>query len=234
MTRLLVSVTDVNEALLALEAGADIIDMKNPAQGALGALPLPVIREVVQAVDGRRPVSATVGDLPMQPELVAAAVAATAATGVDIVKVGFFGRSGHVACAEAIAPLTSGGVNVVAVLFADTAPDFGLPALLADAGFYGVMLDTVGKDGRSLLDWLSFPQLREFTETSRALGLLTGLAGSLSITDIPALSQTAPDYLGFRGGMCWESLRQNGLDQERIRKTARVLRDYNIPDGVAA
>ena len=40
MSKLLISVTSAEEALLALEGGADIIDMKNPLEGALGALPL--------------------------------------------------------------------------------------------------------------------------------------------------------------------------------------------------
>ena len=37
--RLLASVTNETEALLCAHLGADIIDAKNPAAGALGALP---------------------------------------------------------------------------------------------------------------------------------------------------------------------------------------------------
>ena len=39
MTRLLASVRDGAEAADALAAGAEIIDFKDPAHGALGALP---------------------------------------------------------------------------------------------------------------------------------------------------------------------------------------------------
>jgi len=35
--RLLVSVMDAAEAVLAVEAGADIADLKDPAEGSLGA-----------------------------------------------------------------------------------------------------------------------------------------------------------------------------------------------------
>ena len=35
--RLLVSVTDAEEARVAVEAGVDIVDVKNPAEGSLGA-----------------------------------------------------------------------------------------------------------------------------------------------------------------------------------------------------
>jgi len=40
MTELLISVTNVDEAFMAMELGADIIDLKDPSMGALGALPI--------------------------------------------------------------------------------------------------------------------------------------------------------------------------------------------------
>ena len=63
MTGLLASVMTVEEAEAALAGGADIIDLKDPRRGALGALPAPVIRDCVAAIAGRQPVSATVGPL---------------------------------------------------------------------------------------------------------------------------------------------------------------------------
>ena len=38
MTQLLISVKNVKETLIALDAGVDIIDLKDPDNGALGAL----------------------------------------------------------------------------------------------------------------------------------------------------------------------------------------------------
>ena len=59
---------------------------------------------------GRRPVSATVGDLPPERRaLLAAAARATAATGVDIVKLGFFPGGDHRALAGALAPVAADG-----------------------------------------------------------------------------------------------------------------------------
>ena len=90
MTLLLASVTGPEEAELALDRGADIIDLKNPAAGALGALATETVRACLSVVGGRRPVSAVAGDLPMQPDVIVAAVEALARTGVDYVKVGLF------------------------------------------------------------------------------------------------------------------------------------------------
>ena len=73
MTMMLASVRSLDEALFALEAGADLIDLKEPSHGALGALDHAAVRVCVQAIGGRRPVSATIGDIPsMEPHAVTA------------------------------------------------------------------------------------------------------------------------------------------------------------------
>jgi len=83
LTLFLASVRDAEEAELALHAGADIVDLKDPAQGALGALPPDIIAACVKQVAGRAPVSATVGDLPLEGDGVRAAIRKTASLGVD-------------------------------------------------------------------------------------------------------------------------------------------------------
>lgn len=229
MTKLLASVTDVGEAMLALESGADIIDLKNPAQGALGALPLDTIRQAVRAVDGRRPVSATIGDLPMRPDLLVDRVRATLATGVDIVKVGFFGQTVGLECAWALAPLAGAGARMVAVLFADQHPDFKLLPVLGQAGFHGAMLDTVAKDGKRLTDHFAPDDLRNFVVATHNLSMLAGLAGSLSPADISLLASLRPDYLGFRGALCENGDRGSSLQTSRLIQLKSMLRNYNKP-----
>src|SRR6185295_1310002 len=94
VTMMLASVRSLDEALVALEGGADLIDLKEPSRGALGALDHAAVRICVRAIDGRRPVSATIGDLPsMDAAVMTAAVERMAATGVDFVKIGFFAHS---------------------------------------------------------------------------------------------------------------------------------------------
>lgn len=233
MSRILASVTDRAEALIALECGADIIDLKNPAEGALGALPLAIIRDVVLAIEGQKPVSATVGDLPMEPRTLCEAVRRTAATGVDIVKVGFFGRSGHRDCIEALRDVAS-AVPIVAVLFADDAPDFSLVPYLASSGFYGVMLDTAIKNGKRLRDHLHDDQLEAFVHEAKALGLLTGLAGSLAVDDLSGLLPLDADYLGFRGALCGGANRVARLEGAHLLHLLNVLHSCNkIPEELA-
>jgi uncharacterized protein (UPF0264 family) len=202
MTGLLASVMNLDEARLVAEAGVDIIDLKNPAAGALGALPVGEVARIVAALDGQRPVSATVGDLPITPDVVVPAVAAMAATGVDYVKIGFFPGGDWAAVIDGLRPVTARGVRLVAVLFGDSGPELDWVAALAEAGFAGAMLDTADKACGSLRQVCEPGFLRDFVAETRRRGLLCGLAGSLRAGDVGPLLELGPDYLGFRGALC--------------------------------
>jgi len=220
---MLASVRTLDEALFALEAGADFIDLKEPSQGALGALDHAAVRVCVQAIGGRRPVSATIGDIVcMDPREMTAAVERMAATGVDYIKIGFFVHPQAFDCARALTGLAR-KTRLVAVLFADEPYDIRLVNALADASFAGAMLDTAHKTGKSLRDWCNDGELGEFVNRARAQGLLTGLAGSLRMEDIAPLLTIEPDYLGFRGALCSGSNRNQGLDAKAFAKIRSAI-----------
>lgn len=216
MTGMLASVADLAEARLAADAGVDIIDLKNPAAGALGALPVAEVARIVAALGKARPVSATVGDLPMEPGTVVPAVAAMAATGVDYVKIGCFPGGDWAGVLQGLKPLAEQGIRLVAVLFGDAAPGLEWVQALAQAGFAGAMLDTADKTKGSLRMLCEPEYLREFVAATRRHGLLCGLAGSLRVADVPSLLALAPDYLGFRGALCGGD-RKAQIDPEAIR-----------------
>ena len=199
---LLASVADLTELELALAGGVDVLDLKDPLAGALGAWPLPELRAAVRLAAGRVPVSATVGDLPPEPPALAAAARATAATEVDIVKLGFFPGGDHRALATALQPVAAEGIRLVAVLMADQEPDLDLAGSLGRAGFWGVMLDTADKAAGHLLRHQPVAALARFLAEARAHGLVAGLAGSLRLDDVDLLAPLGPDYLGFRGALC--------------------------------
>jgi (5-formylfuran-3-yl)methyl phosphate synthase len=221
-TKLLASVMNLEEAKIALDGGADIIDLKNPLAGALGALPLDDIRAIVKMINKQRPVSATIGDLPMEPNIICTAVEATARTGVDYIKIGFFKSDNLRDCISALSPLAQQH-KLIAVLFADQQPDFSLLEDLSEAGFHGVMLDTADKQNGSLRVHIQLIDLIDFILTSRKHNLLCGLAGSLHISDIKELFKHKPDYLGFRGALCDGSLREQKMCVEKLREVNSVF-----------
>ncbi len=226
--QLLISVCTLDEAKIALAQGADIIDLKNPHAGALGALPLADIRSIVahiklQPMTQKILTSATLGDLPMQAEQWLPQLDQVIATGVDIIKIGFFATEDYEGCMQALLPYTQAGHQLIAVMFAEiTYPD----SLLADikqAGFLGVMLDTQIKNGLSLFDHFSAKQAREFAKQVAAQSLLLGLAGSLRDSHLVAAKNLQPNFIGFRGGVCVANQRQSTLDADKIKVIRKML-----------
>jgi uncharacterized protein (UPF0264 family) len=219
----LASVASLDEIAPTLAGGAEIIDLKDPAAGALGAWPLPRIREAVSTIAGKRPVSATVGDLPMVLDVIARQVAATAETGVGFVKVGFFDEGAQIDCVAAAGAAPRGQARLIAVLFADLYPPIRLLEAVRRAGFSGVMLDTARKTGRSLRSALSDADLARFLAAGREQGLMVGLAGALGWPDIAPLAALGPDLLGFRGLLCEGGTRTGALDARRVERVALAL-----------
>lgn len=216
--RLLVSVRGPDEALTALRVGADLIDAKDPERGALGALPPETVRAIVAEVGGRAVTSAVAGD--GTGTAIAAAIAAMAVTGVDFIKIAV-GAADDAALAEAAARAPG---RVIGVLFAEDGVADAWAARLAAAGFAGAMIDTRGKSGIALPALMTATQLAAFVARCRAHGLMSGLAGSLGLADIPVLSGLGPDYLGFRGGLCRGGNRREALDGARVAQAVAAMR----------
>lgn len=230
MTQLLISVTSVEEARIAAENGADIVDLKDPHSGALGALPLPTIQSIVaymRSEQADKPVSATIGDLPLDLDItepnITDRVIALAASGVDFIKIGFFEAEDYQPCLEALSPIIKSGVQIVAVLFAE----YQYPETLVDdihqAGFAGLMLDTAHKGNQSILYYHSCNSYAALAAKVKSKGMAFGLAGSLRIEDIDQLKDLKPTYMGFRGGVCEQNSRTAAIDKEKIKAVKKLL-----------
>ena len=230
MSSMLASVSNLHEALQAESLNVDIIDLKQPQSGALGALTDQEIRTIVRKLKPSSLISATVGDLPMEPDLLTAAVQKMGATGVDYIKIGFFPEGDWTACLTALSLFARHEHDIIVVLFADKQPDLSFIPKLAAAGIRGVMLDTFDKKNGSLPDILSLSELKTFLQISKKVGLLSGLAGSLQLRHLPDLLPLNADYLGFRGGICQQLERTAALDPQKIIAIRELLVHYNIPE----
>ena len=222
MTRLLASVQNEDEALAALAGGADIIDFKNARAGALGALDPSIVAGALSRLNGRAITSATAGDWPLEPSIIAEAVMRTGATGVEYVKVGLLPGAALENCIKALAPAAT-QYRIVAVFFADRGVPLETLRHLHIARFAGAMIDTFDKRGGGLRQHMSDRNLKTFIRAARDCELYTGLAGSLRADDIDALVDLAPQLLGFRGALCESSDRGAALSVERLRKVRAVL-----------
>jgi uncharacterized protein (UPF0264 family) len=239
--RLLVSVVDAGEARAAAAAGADIVDVKNPAEGSLGAPSPAVIAGVRAAVPAELPVSAAIGDMPDLPGTAALAALGAARSGATFVKVGLWGvttEDDAVDLLRAVRDAVPDAV-VVAAAYADArrvpherpellprvahaaaaqaplAPEL-LPRVARAAGIGTCLLDTAVKDGRGLLEWLSPDALASLVAEAHAAGLQVALAGALRAEELPATRDTGADIAGVRSAACADGRRSGPLDAARV------------------
>jgi uncharacterized protein (UPF0264 family) len=224
--RLLVSVANAAEASAALAGGADLIDAKDPAAGALGAVSPQVFLDIHARVSGERPVTAALGDAVDEQDIERTA-RAFAAGGARLVKVGFAGiasaeRAGALTAA-AVRGASSGrnGCGVVAVAYADAdragsiAPD-ALVEVAAREGAEGVLLDTAYKDGPGLRDLVAPEALAMLVIRIHERGLFVALAGRLTAGDLPFIRDTGADVAGVRGAAC-DTGRTGHVSADRVR-----------------
>lgn len=231
MTQLLISIMNVQEASIAIAHGADIIDLKDPKTGALGALPITTIKCIVDFMNGARPTSATVGDLPaqnsVQVEVLVNAVLLLVETNVDFIKIGFYVTEDYQPCLSELKNLIKmclpKTVKLIAVLFAEYDYPAELTSELKKAGFVGVMIDTAIKNGKIYSDYQSFKITKKFADEAILHNLSFGLAGSLSFKDIGDAKRFSPTYLGFRGGVCDRNTRQENLNIQQISEIRNLI-----------
>jgi uncharacterized protein (UPF0264 family) len=215
------------EAAEAIAGGADIVDVKNPKEGALGANFPWVIKRIREITPRNIEVSCALGDVPNLPGSISLAALGAASIGVDYIKVGLYGFK---TAREAVfllqnvnkaAKTCNPKIKVAAAGYAD-AQRIGalnpmlIPEIASKAHVDLAMLDTSVKDGKSLFDFLDVPQLTKFVTASHDLGLEAALAGSLRKQDLPVLDCIGADIAGVRGAACTNRDRVTG-------KMTRVL-----------
>ena len=223
MTGFLASVASVEEARLVCSLGVDVIDLKDPNRGALGALEQDKVRLITALVGKTTTLSATIGDLPAYAAELESAVLGMHASGVDIVKVGVFAGSLSPFTWSALDRLTDRNIRIVLVFFAEFSPVEADFEKLKSTGVMGVMLDTCDKASGNLREKMEDGALAQFVADAKRAGLITGLAGALTGEDIPPLLRINPDYLGFRGALCRQHERTMQIDSTKVTEIRKLI-----------
>lgn len=224
MTGFLASVDNLEDAITVSELGVDIIDLKDPSQGALGGLTINAIHDIVDHLWEKSIVSATVGDLDADVSLILEQIGKVADTGVDYVKVGMFSQEHIDKCLPTFEYHARRGVKIIAVLFADVNFDIQETVKICKkAHLTGVMMDTAGKSAGSILLHREINELSDFIQAAKNQGLLTGLAGSLREKDIETLLPINPDYIGFRTALCKDLKRTERISTESVSRIRNLI-----------
>ena len=232
--KLLISPVDEKEAVEAVKGGADIIDVKNPKEGALGASFPWIIKRIKDITPETVEVSCTLGDLPNLPGAMSLAALGAATTGVDYIKAGLYGVKTKSEAVYLMRNIVKAArhckpkIKVVATGYAD-AERVGavnpllVPEIARKSEAYVAMIDTALKDGKNLFTFLTVEQLKRFVDDAHAFGLKAGFAGSLKKEDLATAYALGADIAGFRGAVCTFGDRVNGrIDRHKVRELVEI------------
>jgi uncharacterized protein (UPF0264 family) len=233
MTRLLVSVRGAEEAADAVSAGADLIDVKEPSAGSLGAATPKVVAAVMETVAGRRPTSIALGELNQGiAEWSTFAERLPPDRLPQYVKFGLAGCSTRPGMArrwrEALATLPA-SVAPVAVLYADWSaagsPTRNLVLRYAQRlHCRALLVDTFDKRGPGLLGLWSAAALARCVAAARSAGLLVVLGGQVTEKQFDRLLPLSPDFIAVRGAVC-RGDRSGRLDPQRVARLCERLQN---------
>ena len=227
--QLLVSPRDIPEARKSL--AADIIDVKKPSEGSLGANFPWVIREIKSI--STKPVSAAIGDFDYKPGGASLAAYGAACSGADYIKVGlmFDGIDKASDLIESVVKAVKDEFpkkRVVISAYSDylrlgSISPFDMAPLVREAGADLAMIDTGIKDGKSTFDFMDEATLTRFTWKNHDLGIGTAIAGALKMEDIPMLKRINPDIIGVRGMVCGGD-RNASIREELVQKLVGMVK----------
>lgn len=230
---LLVSVRSAAEAVTALAGGADVIDVKEPNRGSLGAVDGETLGAVIDAVGGRAIVTAAMGELVDLMDVENAHGSIRIPTGVSLLKLGLaqcaLRRDWQTHWHRVIARLaaSSGNAKPVAVAYADwqaaqspeprdvlrAAMEIGCPALL---------IDTQNKSAGSLFDHWPIDDLQLFVREVHSQKMAVVLAGSLVDDAIVHAARLMPDLIAVRTAAC-DAGRGGTVTLERVRGVKQAI-----------
>jgi len=224
------------EALEAISGGADIIDVKNPQEGALGANFPWVIKRIREITPKSIKLSCTLGEMPNLPGSVSLAALGAASLGVDYIKVGLYGfktvqeATYLLQNVNRAAKEYNPNIKVVACGYGDAERIRALdplliPEIASKAQVEVAMLDTAIKDGKNLFEFLTLKQLGKFVDSTHKLGLEAALAGSLRKQDLTVVYGLGADIAGSRGAACTNNDRVKGeITEKQVRELVEALK----------
>lgn len=234
--KLLISPKNEKEAVEAVAGGADLIDVKNPNEGPLGASFPWIIQRIRQSTPANIEVSCTVGEAPNLPGSMALASLGAAATGVNYIKAGLNGLTTAEDAVHLMRSIVRAAkeynpqVKVVVVGYADASRTITVDALLVPKIAYEAkadiaMLDTAVKDGKNLFTFLTKPQLKSFVDAAHGYGLKAALAGALRKEDLAEVYALDADVAGVRGSACSLNDRVNGeITREKVQELVEIVK----------
>lgn len=228
MAQLLVSVRSLEEAREAFAAGAHLIDLKEPAAGSLGRVSDDVAQRVADDLGRHVTLSMALGELADWNKVDDGRVP----PGIAYTKLGLAGCAAIDDWPARWRRVLHGlpeGCRPVAVAYADwrhvqaPSPEVVLSQAVPRA-CRALLIDTCDKASGNVFDHWPPHEVAQFLSRAGKLGLMTVLAGSLTVDLIRTALSCSPDYLAVRGAVC-DGTRESALIAEKVRQWVERVRN---------
>ena len=206
--KLLVSVRNADEVKAALAGGADWIDLKEPNAGPLAPVDAVIARQAAEDLNGRRPLSAALGELREWD--CGAAIRVLSINELSVVKLGLAGcakipdwQDRWLAIARQVEDL---GKQLAAVIYADWRSAHApspreMLGLAREIDHRYLLVDTFNKTDGSTFDHLSKRELADILDIAKQAPMTTVLAGRMNRELLGKIPQQV-DMVAVRGGVC--------------------------------
>lgn len=229
--KVLMSLVSTQEAVIAWQCGADIIDIKTSNEGSLGTSFPWIIQETIANIpDLNISFGTTLSKLSNDPGMAAFAALGAVHSGVKYVKVELYDFKSVLQSVEVMRAIVrtckeyNSETTVIATSYADYQYGNGLSpeelikvAVLSEADM--VMLDTLAKD---LFDVLNTQQIKKFVRTAHEAGLKVALAGAVKVEHLEALASIEVDIVGVHSAVCDAHDHSLAINPEKIKRFIEI------------
>ena len=217
---LLISIKSIDEISSKYFNNVDILDLKNPNEGAIGSWEVDKILKTVKIYGKKIKISATAGE-DRKPDIIKKKLEQFDKLGLDFIKFGLFANNQK----EFEKLLNVIEVNrfkteLVPVVFAD---NFFLKKNMIEniyklkkKGFNFILIDTYSKVSDNLMNLYEGEFLKKIMKICLKNKIFVGLAGKLNTLHLPALVKLQPKIIGFRSAICKNNNRVSSLSIEKV------------------
>ena len=230
-TNLLISLRKPDELSEEIINQVDILDLKDPQNGSIGAWELQDIKKVTLKFKDKIQISATLGDIFFNDKFLIK-LKQFDELNLDYIKFGLLSRNlNNLFDKIKFLKIREYKTKLVCVVFVDICDHLKLVYkrldLFNECGIKYIMLDTYNKNNGDLLNFCNISKLQKFIFKCRKYGIKIGLAGSLKEGQIPLIIKLRPDILGFRSAICKFNKRMSEVDLRKIRKISHHFNRCN-------
>ena len=226
-TNLLISLRKLDELSEEIINNVDILDLKDPLNGSIGACDLQDIKKVIFRLKNQIQISATLGDIFINEKFLIK-LKQFDKLNLDYIKFGLLSMNiKNLFDKIKFLGESKFKTKLVCVVFVDISDHFNLVYKKLDlfdaCGIKYIMLDTYNKNNGDLLSFCNISNLDKFISKCKQFDIKIGLAGSLKETHIPVMMKLKPNILGFRSAICKFNKRMSEVDTRKLKKISRYF-----------